>query len=430
MPVIAEQRWPRSVLVLAWILSGGLYFATSTVIFHSFIIVGFDNAIMEQVVARLAHFEAPVTEVEGYGVNYFGDHFSPVLAIYAPFYRLVPEPETLFAVQAGVLGLSVVVILKTATRHLGRRLGLIVTTLYLFSFGVLNGVVISARETPFAVLLLTLAGACYLNKSTRGVVLASLALLLVKEDLGLTVAAIGFVLALTASSRRAGVALMVTGVTFFLCVMTVILPAFRTGVGFERMPSSASAMLDATLAGWDLKLLTLILTFGVAGLVSLRSRWALVTLPTLGWRFTAAKTQYWTPVWHYSAALMPVVFIATIAVLRHSPPRERRLVLAIASTVTAMTMAWAVSMAVPVYDAYGSLVKMRRDRRCAPSPLGPAWYPTSILSGTSPGTGLRITWSSSMAARGQSTWWHMSAAPKRTSGALDWTSRISRTPSN
>ena len=245
-------------------------------------------------------------------------------------------------------------ILKTATRHLGRRLGLIVTTLYLFLFGVLNGVVMSARETPFAVLLLTLAGACYLNKSTRGVVLASLALLLVKEDLGLTVAAIGFVLALTASSRRAGVALMVTGVTFFLCVMTVILPAFRTGVGFERMPSSASAMLDATLAGWDLKLLTLILTFGVAGLVSLRSRWALVTLPTLGWRFTAANATYWTPLSHYSAALMPAVFIATIAVLRQSPPRERHGSLAIASTVTAMTMAWAVSMAVPVYDAYGS----------------------------------------------------------------------------
>ena len=104
----ARPRWPRSVLVLAWILSGGLYFATSTVIFHSFMVTSIDSAIMEQVVARLAHFEAPVTEVEGYGVNYFGDHFSPVLAIYAPFYRLVPEPETLsrFKLASWVFRLS------------------------------------------------------------------------------------------------------------------------------------------------------------------------------------------------------------------------------------------------------------------------------------------------------------------------------------
>lgn len=353
MPAIPKPSWPRGVLAIVWTISFVLYAGMSTFIFHSFVLTGFDNAIVEQVVARLSHFSAPITEVEGHGVNYFGDHFSPVLALYAPFYRLVPEPETLFAVQGGVLALSVVVVLVTATRHLGRRLGLGVTVLYALSFGILNSAVMGARETPFAVLLLVVAGACFLERSIKAVVLASLGLLLVKEDLGLTVAAIGFVLALEARSRRAGVALMVVGVTFFLLVMAVILPTFRTA-GESPYLSSPDAMLGATFDGWGPKMVTLVLTFGVAGLITVRNRWCLTVLPTLAWRFTSPNEAYWTPMWHYSAALMPIVFVAAIAVLRDSPPRERRWAIAVASAVTALTLSSAGMQAGFVYDAYGS----------------------------------------------------------------------------
>lgn len=369
MSTISQTAWSRSVLIVVWLLSCGLYAGTSTVIFHSFIVTAFDNAIIEQVVARLAYLSPPLTEVEGHGVNFFGDHFSPVLAVYAPFYRVVPEPETLFAVQGAVLALSVVVTMVTATRHLGRSAGLVVTVLYTVSFGVLNGTVMSARETPFAVLLLALAGSYYLSGSVRGVVLASLGLLLVKEDLGLTVAAIGFVLAMEQRSRRAGMALMVVGSSSFILVMTVILPAFRNG-GESPYVSSPDAMFSATFDGWSLKALTLILTFGVAGLLALWSRWSLVTLPTLAWRFTSPNVAYWTPLCHYSAPLMPIVFVATIAVLRGSPTRERRGVLAIASTVTALTVTWAALQAVTVYEAFGSARQESAQRALQSIPLG------------------------------------------------------------
>lgn len=348
-----ERRWPWSALALVWALSGGLYFTSTTLIYHSFMVTGFDNAIIEQVVARLSHFSAPITEVEGHGVNYFGDHFSPVLAVYAPFYRLVPAPETLFAVQSGVLAASVVLLMVASTRHLGRRSGALLTTMYALSFGLLNSTVMSARETPFAVLLLAVAGSCYLAKSTRGVVVASLGLLLVKEDLGLTAAAIGFVLALEERSRRAGYALMAAGVGFFLAVMTVVIPAFRAGRESYYLSTSAS-LLSASYDGLQLKLVTLALTFGVAGLLCLRSRWSLVTLPTFAWRFTSEKQEYWSPLWHYSAVLMPVVFVAAVLVLRDASIRERRSSLALGAAMTCMTVLWALSRAVPVIDEYGS----------------------------------------------------------------------------
>ncbi len=354
MPPSRESPWPLHSLALTWLLSTGFYAGLSTAVFHSFIAVGFDNAIMEQVVTRLSRFSAPITEVEGTGVNYFGDHFSPALALYAPFYRLVPAPETVFVVQAAVLGLSVVVILVAASRCLGRHAGLYLTLMYALSFGLVNSVVMSARETPFSVLLLALAGAAYLRRSTRGVVLASLGLLLVKEDLGLTVAAIGFVLALDDRSRRAGVALMAVGTAAAVMVVTVIIPAFSNN-GISPYASTPSAMLQATWDGWGVKLVTIFVTFGVAGFLALGNRWSLVTLPTFLWRFTAPNVAYWTPLWHYSAPLMPIVFLAALPVLRDAHEMKRRTSLVIAGVLTAITLSWTVVVQViPVIDAYGS----------------------------------------------------------------------------
>ncbi|MDR7253408.1 putative membrane protein [Nocardioides sp. BE266] len=365
-----ESVWPRWRLALVWLVSSTMYAALTTVVFRSFVVTAFDHAIIEQVVDRLAHFSAPVTEVEGAGVNYFGDHFSPVLAVYAPFYRLVPAPETLFAVQGAVLGLSVVVVLVAATKRLGRGTGLALAVLYALSFGLVNGVLMSARETPFAVLLLALAGAAFLDGSTRGVVLASLGLLLVKEDLGLTVAAIGFVLALDSRSRRAGVALMATGVVAFVVIVAVLIPHFADG-GTSAYASTSGSMLDAAASGWGVKLFTLVVTFGVVGFACLRNRWALVAVPTFAWRFTAPKMAYWTPLWHYSAPLMPVVFLAAVPVLARARPLQRRLALGVAAATTALMLAWlAVVPAALVVDAYGSDRPDAARRALAQVPVG------------------------------------------------------------
>lgn len=365
-----EHGWSWGALVLVWLVSAASYAAVTTAVFRSYVVTAFDHAIIEQVVDHLAHLSAPVAEAEGAGVNYLGDHFSPVLALYAPFYRLVPRPETLFVVQGAVLGLSVVVVLLTATAHLGRRTGLALTVLYALSFGLLNGVLMGARETPFAVLLLALAGAALLRGSVRGVVLPSLGLLLVKEDLGLTVVAIGLVLALDPRSRRAGLALAATGAVAFAVVVGVVVPAFADG-GASAYASTSDAMLEAAASGWDVKAFTLALTFGVVGFSCLGHRWSLVAAPTLAWRFTAEKAAYWTPLWHYSAPLMPVVFLAAVPVLARLRPLPRRLCLGVGAATTVLMLGWiAAGPASLVVDAYASDRPEAARRALAQVPVG------------------------------------------------------------
>uniref|UniRef100_UPI000AF9F949 DUF2079 domain-containing protein n=1 Tax=Actinacidiphila rubida TaxID=310780 RepID=UPI000AF9F949 len=48
------------------------------------------------------------------------------------------------------------------------------------------------------------------------------------------------------------------------------------------------------------------------GLLALRSPLLLVALPTLGWRFSSHYPENWGTGWHYSAVLMPVVFLALV----------------------------------------------------------------------------------------------------------------------
>ena len=65
-----------------------------------------DLAIFNQGVWLLSRLEAPFSSIKGY--NIFGDHFHPVIALFVPFYRLAPGPETLIAVQGLFFSASIV----------------------------------------------------------------------------------------------------------------------------------------------------------------------------------------------------------------------------------------------------------------------------------------------------------------------------------
>jgi hypothetical protein len=94
-----------------------------------------------------------------------------------------------------------------AVRHLGTAGGTAVGVAYGLSFGLAEAADFDVHEVAFAVPLLALAGSAYVRRDWRGVCLWALPLLLVKEDQGLTVAAIGVVLLLS-GARRWGLGLL------------------------------------------------------------------------------------------------------------------------------------------------------------------------------------------------------------------------------
>ncbi len=144
-------------------------------------------------------------------------------------------------------------------------------------------------------------------------------LLVVKEDLGLTAAAIAGVVALRARGEgdAAGVrrALTVAVCAALACALTigVLIPAFNSGGGYDYWTKvgDGPGPLATAFTDVDQKLRTVLwVLVPTTGLLALRSPLLLVLLPTLAWRFVSDDPHYWGTDWHYSAVLMPVTALA------------------------------------------------------------------------------------------------------------------------
>ncbi|MFJ8211142.1 DUF2079 domain-containing protein [Streptomyces sp. NPDC096033] len=284
-----------------------------------------DLGIFEQAVRAYAHLQAPVADLKGPGFNVLGDHFSPVIALIAPLYRLFPGPATLLVAQAALFALSALPVTRAGARLLGSARGLALGAAYGLSWGIQQAVAFDFHEICFAVPLLAFALEALLARRWRAALAWGLPLLLVKEDLGLTLAALALVVAWRARrtdrrAARAALAVAVGGTVAAVLVFTVVVPAFSPdGYAYWEKAGGPGGVLDGlgtklTTLGW--------LLVPTTGLLALRSPLLWVAVPTLGWRFTSSEPYFWSTDWHYSAVLMPVVALAladSLDTARRSP---------------------------------------------------------------------------------------------------------------
>lgn len=333
-------------LLLASALTA-VYSAMSLRRFARFDTPSWDNAIFEQVIKSYANLLPPISDIKGPGFLIFGDHVSPIVALIAPVYRVFPDARTLLIAQAVLIALSAGVIAHTAITRLGTRTGLAIALAYGLSFGIQSAVYTDFHEMAFAPLILALAGHAYLGRRwvATGVWLSLL--LLVKEDLGVTVAVGGAVL-IWCGARHVGGALILAGIAGFILAVFVIVP-FASGTGFAYWSavgfgSDGPGVLTNLFSGVPTKILTVLLTFGITGFLALRSPWVLLTLPTLGWRFIGEKPHYWGTGWHYSLILMPIVFIALIEALPMLRESRRRWLARYAAGAPAVVAAIAIGL--------------------------------------------------------------------------------------
>ncbi|MFY0408007.1 DUF2079 domain-containing protein [Solicola sp. PLA-1-18] len=301
-----------------------VYAAISLTRYRRFDTPSWDNAIFEQAIRGYASLGAPIVDIKGPGYNILGDHFSPITALVAPLYAVFPDGATLLVAQALLVAASAVVVTRLAIEHLGRVAGPFVGVAYGLSFGVQAAVLVDFHEVAFAAPMLALAGSAYVRRQWVRVAAWTLPLLLVKEDLGVTVVAVGVVLVLS-GARRVGAGVAVAGAVGFVLVLLVLIPAMNPQGTYDYLGVvGAGGGVDAgpgplTVLFTDVgtKVVTVLVTLGVTGFLALRSPWVLVAGPTLLWRFVGDNPYYWGIEWHYSLVLMPIVFCAMIdAVVR------------------------------------------------------------------------------------------------------------------
>lgn len=313
-----------------------------------------DLAIFTQLAQAYAHLEAPVVTIKGEGFNLLGDHFHPILVLLGPVYALFPSGLSLLVVQAVLLGVSAVPVTAVARELLGGGRGTALGLAYGLSWGLQGAVAAQFHEIAFAVPLLAFAAAAFLRGRWRACAVWAAPLVLVKEDLGLTVVALGAVLVWrgrrtgSAGQARAGAGLALWGAVWFVVTLTVLLPALnprgtwdyygRLGSGEQR--SVLDVVLGAFVPGE--KYLTLALLLAAAGVVGAASPLVWVAVPTLAWRFLGNVEHYWGWQWHYSAVLMPVAAAALLDVVARREARRgavASLAVGIAVATTAVMLA-------------------------------------------------------------------------------------------
>nr|WP_209903214.1 DUF2079 domain-containing protein [Brachybacterium sacelli] len=327
--------------------------------FHRLVTRSWDLGIFTQLARAYGELRAPIIPIKGDAVNLLGDHFHPILVLLAPVWWVWPSGEALLWTQAMLLGLSAIPLTRLAIDRLGPGLGSLAGAAYVFSFGLQSAASVQFHEIAFAVPLLALSLTALLRDRPMAAVLWAAPLVLVKEDLGLTVALLGGLIALRdRAHRREGLGLAAWGAGWFVLSTFVLLPLLNNGGQYDYTDNLGSALE----VFWPpVKWVTVAMLLLAAGVIGARSPLILLMLPTLAWRFTGTVEFYWEWGWHYDAVLMPIALAALLdalgdrrtgratSALRRDVPRPRRRirVLAVAAGAAVTLL---LGTAMPVLD--------------------------------------------------------------------------------
>ena len=331
---LVSSWWLPTVIACA---VGALYVCYSVAQWRALVASSWDLGIFTEAAQAYSRFEAPIVPIKGPGYNLLGDHFHPLLALLGPIFRLFPSALTLLVVQDVLIAVSVLPIARFAQRLLGRGGALLVGLAYGLGWGLQGAVAAQFHEVCMAVPLLAFGGVAFVQRRW-GACMAWLApLVLVKEDLGLTVFVAGLALAWRRRGEgRSGVlrslAYALLGIVAFVVTVKVLLPAMNpadtwaysldgaaTGAG---TPTAGTTAARAIPSLWDIlttpsvKLVTLLVLLAGAGVVGSASPWFALVLPTLAWRFAGSVEAYygWDS-WHYNAVLVPIAACSLLAVM-------------------------------------------------------------------------------------------------------------------
>ncbi|WP_157756796.1 DUF2079 domain-containing protein [Plantactinospora sp. KBS50] len=282
----------------------------------------YDLGIFTQVVESYSRLRLPISDIKGPGYDILGDHFSPILVLVAPIYRVFPDPITLLVVQSALLAISGVPITNLAIDRCGRPWGILIGIAYGLSFGIQQAASFDFHEVAFAVPLIVVCMTFLARKRWLAAALSSLPLFLVKEDQALIVLAVGAYIFFR-GPRRLGAALSIAALVVGATTVFLVIPAFNQDHTYAYL-SAAGPTNHGVLTGLYLppeKIGLLVALTAPTIFLSLASPMVLMVMPSLILRLWATNPGYWATDLHYNCVLMPILFVAFLDALHNLSSR-------------------------------------------------------------------------------------------------------------
>jgi uncharacterized membrane protein len=328
-----------------------VYCLDSLILFRRFLASTFDLVIFDQGIRGYAHFHAPVSIArgvsDGIGAHFMllADHWSPALALLAPLYWIHDDPTTLLVAQGVLFALAIPPLWAYTRRQLGPGAAYFVCVAYALSLPVMEAVIFDFHEVAFVPVLTAVMVERFDARKRWGGVLAAVALLLVKEDMGLLVAGFGCYLLLKRRRPETwiGLAFVVGGVAATWVATQVLIPAFGGSATFYFAYSQFSPTLGSAVANmlshplhtlhvfvtpW-VKARTMIGLLAAFGFLPLASPMVVAALPLLAEQMLASGYPlWWQAKFQYDAFVVMILCCAAVdgaaRLQRHWPPAWNR----------------------------------------------------------------------------------------------------------
>ena len=313
----------------------------------------FDLAIQDQTVWGYSRLQFIHNTVLGIP-NLLGDHFHPILMVLAPFYWIWDSAGVLLVAQGVLLAAAGAPIYLWAEECLGELPGLAFLVCYLVFWGVLAGVVYDFHHVVFAVPALSTALYATMTRRNRLLWAAVVAAMLTRENVALTVIALGFYIAIVQRRLILGGVLMGLNGAWFALIIGVVMPALAGGPyrhwTYDALGTGPLSALEHVLlhpvSSLQLlftpfhKTLVWIGSFLNWGFLPLLSPVTLIVLPSFLERFWSSSPNFWSFQYQYSMLPAPILAFAAIDTavrvrswLRGRPAAVAPLVLAVGAMV-------------------------------------------------------------------------------------------------
>lgn len=319
--------------------AGMLSLAHSLLRYRNFEAKGYDLGIFDQAVRQYSLLNAPIVPIKGEDFHLLGDHFHPVIALFAPLYWIWDDPRVI-NIGMILLLISTAVPVYLVVRGWFSHGPALMSAAALLLFWPFQALVNwDFHEVAFGVPIIAWTIWAIERRRFGLAVGLSASLLLVREDMGATLLAIALVL-LIRGAWRSAIITAVLGLIGLWFAVGVVIPHFAPAGEFQYWEYTAlgagagAAVLTILTQPWHavavlfdhpLKVGLWLLHLLPTLLLPLLSPYVLIGLPILLSRLWNDRLNVWAPVYQYDAILAPVFLLAAMDVVRRIVLQRRLL---------------------------------------------------------------------------------------------------------
>jgi uncharacterized membrane protein len=327
---MGKDRRRATLLIGVLIFSYAAFWSGITSLRHYYFHSGYDLAVHDQVVWNSSQGRLFSRSMEV--SNDLADHVRPYLAFLGLLYLALPSAYVLLVFQAFALALAAWPVYVLSKRKFGSpAVGLTIAFCFLAypPIGFLNRTDFHSEVIAVPLLIAAFERVDAHDLKTAGILMGFS--LLAKESVGISVAALGLIVAFNYRYRRFGFMWTSVGLAYSFCALFVVIPAFRgepsdTLARYQwlgndlftmlmALTSNPSLLLDKLIT-WD-NLVTTLQLLAPLGFLPLFNMAVLVAaVPLLIYNYVADYPPQRTIYFHYMAPVIPFLIVAATLGLR------------------------------------------------------------------------------------------------------------------